>query len=271
MSHTWSSFWYTYVEMLGKRLFGNLDENGNGNAFFSRKRPRFANAPKNVPKLIELRYNTNTNRPMFDFDCMPTTAGNVVRAVAPSPLPNVANLPQVRYASMQEVLEHPGDYTWVLFADNSFMAARVLSPREILSKHKNLHRAAPERRLVAAGECRIGPNRTVLFNLESGTYMAHAMNVFRRKYRTTDVDDFYRDAVSQQWLAAGATHVQYSYTLFVPKVASGEMLAPYEALGYTFEHFRDMEACRAAVAAARGGSRTRRHRRKHRRTRKQKK
>ncbi len=203
-------------------------------------------------------YNSDIDPVFYDFGCTATNVGDVVRGIPPDPLPTPNRFPREIVTSMEALLDRPGMYTWILFADQTFVAARTFTPQEILSKHKNIHRNHAEKGILAAGECRIGEGRAVVFNLESGTYMRPIAERFTRRFRGQNASDFYAEQMQTRWQGAGATAVRFTSLPLLPTQVSAANLAAYEALGYTFQRYPTMSACQ--YNSRRGGSRRSRRR-----------
>lgn len=159
----------------------------------------------------------------------------------------VAEIRTEKYNSIAELLNHPGIYTYMLFSDNEFRAAKALNPGEILNKHKNLHRNSGAKDILLAGEIQVNPDRSVIYNFLSGTYMPSSLTKFMIAYKSNDPTKnketreaetyaFFKVKMDELLTAAGATSVQYNDTM-VPSLittnSSEAAIAPFLATGYT--------------------------------------
>jgi hypothetical protein len=214
--------------------------------------------------------NTFVNDTDYDFKCIQTDNGKYIHAKAPDERRPNANYPQQVYDSMGALLDHPGFYTWILYEDNIFFAAEAITPQEMLSKHKNIHRPRSGQGILAAGECEIQSGRIVRYNFLSGTYMKPLMERFQKKYRDITADIFYSQQITPMWYAAGAIKVTFLpikglEDTLLPQTVSDATLERYKALGYIFKEFDSKQACANTIS---GGRRTRGTRRRHRKQRK---
>ncbi len=230
------------------------------------ERPAVRPAVREVGPTMNPYRNTFVNDPDYDFKCIQKNTGKYVLAKAPAERRPNTNYPRRLFSSMEELLDHPGFYTWILYADNSFFAAEAITPQEILSKHKNIHRPRSTQSILAAGECEIQAGRKVRYNFLSGTYMKPIMEVFQRKYRNVTADIFYSQQITPLWEAAGASNVVFVPIkglddTMLPRTVSDATLARYAALGYVFTEFDTKDACANAFV---GGRRTRKQRKSRR-------
>jgi hypothetical protein len=202
----------------------------------------------------------------FSFHCIPykRSDGKEIYVYGQRPNRNFvnSNMPVEWYRSMEELLDHPGEYSWILFT-NGFIAARTLTPAEIMSKHKNLHRSNPSP-ILAAGECVVGPGRTVVYNFLSGTFMRPIIDNFKYAFYDADYRPTYREHIEPMWHAAGATSITYTDNDLLKKYMNDSTpFGRYTKLGYSFQQFDTKKECDAFLeknTANRGGRRTRRRR-----------
>lgn len=190
------------------------------------------------------------------------------------------NFPTERYTTIEDLLDHPGVYTWLLYADSAnpnnvsadkFIAGKALSPGEILSKHKNLHRAIRNSAgLLLAGEVRVSEDKGVVFNFISGTYMPGIVTSYKRRRRIlqTNAINELRDFMSEKWSAGGATAVTFdpsvsdANTLIENNVAPN-VLDAYVREGYTLSGpYETKDACMTAFRVAEEGRRATRNARR---------
>ncbi len=241
--------------MLRRALFGFNNTNNSQPAAYN------SNNPVMIPYM-----DYDIDPVWYNWDCTLTESGNYVRADAPPA--NVSAFPRMVFHSMEELLEHPGIYAWILFSDNSFAAARTFSPQEILSKHKNLHRNRADQGILAAGECRIlekewnGEGGRVEFNLLSGTYMVHILKRFSKRFPDFNGTQWYAQQIGNLWERAGAVTVAFTESEIIPKVATEAELAQYAGIGYRFQRFPTIQACQASTMKSGGGRKRRGHRRR---------
>lgn len=190
---------------------------------------------------VELN-SRNIDPPFYFMHCAPKPDGSYVFGVPPASV-NKSRLPKTVYNSMEEVLQHEGLYTWVLFRDGTFRAHKFVSPHELLSKHKNIYRNVRQP-ILAAGECRIDTNRAVDFNLSSGMFMQKIGAIFQKKYATSH-NATYNEKITQLWKNAGATVVRifpFSPSFF-PQTISDEAIQLYSAANYRFHTFPTKAEC----------------------------
>ncbi len=176
-----------------------------------------------------------------------------------------AQLPKEEIASIDELLNHPGIYTWILGASkaniltDTFYARRALTPGEIISKHKNIMRNMnATSHLVLAGEVQVNPDRSVDYNFLSGSFMPKVMRQQERIYGAETLNRLqaYMDA---KWAAAGATDVRFNPSIqesssLITGNTTNAALEPYINLGYTLsEPFESEQQCTAALKLLRGG------------------
>ncbi len=219
------------------------------------------NAPPPPPaEPTLLPYSNDMENSFYTFDKCFRIDGQYYHLVRPGGekgLVTAAAIPTEKYNSIAELLDHPGVYTYMLFEDNTFSAAKALNPGEVLSKHKNLHRNSGGKRVLLAGEILVRPNRTVIFNFISGTYMPHIARRFTQTYPGTDATTFFSNALRERLIAAGAAAVEFDPR--VDEVASMISLNSTEAaiapfLGMDPPYTRhgpypDAAACMAARVA----------------------
>ena len=189
--------------------------------------------------------NRNVEDPSYNFRCIRTQDGRYASATAP-PFPTV---PRILFNSMSELLDHPGYYTWILYEGNLFFAAKALTPQEILSKHKNIHRNHKDLGIIAAGECEILPDRVVKYNFLSGTYMLPILKEFQANFRYDpfSAEYFYSQHVTPLWLIAGASrvyHVPSENQSLLPDTMTNAAINEYTQLGYAFEYDDTLENCK---------------------------
>ncbi len=221
-----------------------------------------------APHIIPYKSLNDPDLPYYDFDCHPYRRQDETEIYIYGERPEGELTPEMMpkqwYRSMQEVLGHPGEYTWMLFdtPENEplFIAAKYLTPAELMSKHKNIQREYAEHKIIAAGECRIDETRNVRYNFISGTYMVPIMSKFKYAFgANTNYRNTYRPYVSGLWTAAGAASVTYTdEVLLQPFMTHNTRFGNYTKLGYKFPEFSTKEECnayKAKVVAKRGGSR----------------
>lgn len=193
----------------------------------------------------------------FGFYCMPYTRrdGKEIFVYGERPAVNLAEaaMPREWHRSMDEVLGHPGVYSWILFEGNRFIAAKALTPAEIMSKHKNMYRNRPDN-ILAAGECRIGADQSVTYNFESGTFMRSIIDNFKYAFgANTDYRPVYRQLMEPLWLAAGAAGITYTDAALIPKsIHQDTPFGNYTRLGYKFHRFDTKPECEAFKERAEG-------------------
>ena len=229
---------------------------------------RNARNARSPPHVIP--YHGDVEPAHFSFHCIPYKRrdGTNIYVYGQKPNRNLAsnNMPAEWYRSMEELLDHPGEYSWIMFS-NGFLAARTLTPAEIMSKHKNLHRSNPSP-IIAAGECVIGPGRTVAYNFLSGTFMRPIIDSFKYAFYDADYRPTYRQHMEPLWRAAGAASITYTDNDLLKKYMNESTpFGLYTDLGYSFHRFDTKQECDAflerntANRGGRGGRRTQRTRR----------
>ena len=169
---------------------------------------------------------------------------HLVRPGGSKDLVTVAEIPTEKYNSIAEILVRPGVYTYMLFADGTFSAAKPLNPGEVLSKHKNLHRNSGGKQILLAGEIRVNPDRSVLFNFLSGTYMPHITRKFTQVYPGTDAATFFSNALSERLVAAGATAITFDprtdeAASLITLNSSEAAIAPFLAMNPPYKLYPD--------------------------------
>lgn len=232
------------------------------NAYAIAKRNRAA------PHIIPYLSPNDPDVPHYDFNCMPYRYpdGREIYIYGERPTHNLLPdaMPKEWYRSMEEVLDHPGQYTWMLFdiPDNKplFIAAKHLTPAEIMSKHKNIQRNYNTYRIIAAGECNIDRNRNVLYNFLSGTFMIPIISKFKHTFgANTNYRNVYNNYVRKLWNDAGANSVTYTdETILSSHMNETAPFHNYIKLGYTFHQFPTRQECdayRYKSIVGRGGRR----------------
>jgi hypothetical protein len=84
----------------------------------------------------------------------------------------------------QIIHANDGIYTWIIKGERNrhFYATRVFSEQEIGTLHRDISRRSDDKRDVqCGGELRILPDRTIQFNIQSGTYTRGANEFHLRK------------------------------------------------------------------------------------------
>ena len=157
-----------------------------------------------------------------------------------------AAMPIEEYNTMEELLENPGVYTWLLMENGDFIARKAFTPAEVFSKHLNIYRSRVGMGILAAGECLIHAGRRVEFNLMSGTYMKHIGDKYSRRFGK-NYEGLYVPQMTARWTAAGASNVVHvgSRGLLSDTVSDAD-LQPYLTLGFQKEVFADERACKIA-------------------------
>lgn len=121
---------------------------------------------------------------------------------------NFSKLSKNYSSSIEEVLTKPGYHTWLIFEDGSFHSAKILTPYETLSKHGNLYREYGGKKVVAAGECLIGNDKEVTYNLLSGTFMQTIGEMYTKKYKS-GYESVYEPWMTNEWKTHGAKSVEF--------------------------------------------------------------
>lgn len=272
----------------GRRL--NFGNNNNTNTLsppppLKRQKMNVPNVSSRVPTNIQFGpmytrnihpYRTNSEPSFFTFEsCVRLPSGNYHYLLQPPQLNRVSesfseratrDLPLERYNSIEALLQHPGVYTWILYADSEhpnnttrdkFLAGKSLSPGEILSKHKNLFRnAGPNTGLLLAGEVRIIAGGRVEYNFISGTYMPSILTSYARRRRILQSEAIERMKLfmNAKWTASGATTVVFNPSVtetFVENTIESGDLDTYIRAGYTLsEPFASKDECKVAFRGA---------------------
>jgi hypothetical protein len=161
---------------------------------------------------------------------------------------NRFTLPREYHDSMESVLAVPGYYTWILFADGAFSAARTFSNAEIYSKHGDLYVRTPKP-VIAAGECRVDAEKNVVYNFESGTFMKDIQYAYKEEYPDSSIpyEEFYASYITPMWEKAGAKTVIMNQT-FQGMIQYGVKMNPanvrkYRNAGFTVKKFKSKQNC----------------------------
>ncbi len=160
----------------------------------------------------------------------------------------VGALPREYYTSMESILDSPGYYAWMIFIDGSFAAAKTFSNAEILSKHGDLYILTPKP-VIAAGECRIDPGRSVVYNFESGTFMKSIRNDYNDRFPDASIsyEQFYERHITPMWVAAGAKNVQmiqeFQGMIRYGVKMNAANIRKYRNAGFTVRKFKSKKNC----------------------------
>ena len=158
---------------------------------------------------------------------------------------DISKFPTDYSASVEECLAKPGVHCWLVLQDGAFVAARVFSEYEILSKHMDLYLRSGKIPVIAAGEVEITEDKGVLYNFLSGTFMLDIAERFAAKYTHTQYTSFYGPWMDRLWEQAGATSVtQVDATLIDRVPLTEEVLREYSKGGIEFKVFPTQGLCR---------------------------
>ena len=155
------------------------------------------------------------------------------------------DLPFDLYTDLDHVMENPGTYVWILYTDGMFAAARTLTAAELHSKHVDIFMEY-NKPVVAAGEMRVDSENTVLYNFNSGTFMARIME--RQGLGSDDLAEYQRYFVGMLE-QAGAELIVYApeRNLTEEVIADRETLERYRRLGYVVFFWDTRDSCRTVV------------------------
>jgi hypothetical protein len=163
-------------------------------------------------------------------------------------------LPREYHTTMEGVLATPGYYAWILFEDGSFAAARTFSSAEIFSKHGDLYILTPKP-VIAAGECHVDSEKNVVYNFESGTFMADIRSDYNDQYPDASLsyDQFYDRHIAPMWIHAGAKSVKMD-PAFQGMIRYGvkmnaENIRKYRNAGFTVRKFKSKKNCNSYNSA----------------------
>jgi hypothetical protein len=243
--------------MLNFGASGFANANNFNNIGLPKPQKRARHTGPNVPPPVAEREYTNTNmKPYIPgevdaaatmFECMKYGDSYLYLKKPDEPIA-AEDFPQEQYESMAELLDHPGIYTWILLEDDRFIAGRTFTPGEIYSKHSNLYRPRMQRGdgrrvgILAAGECRIEPQRKVVYNFLSGTYMRHIGLKYTQR-TNKNYTNFYKKSFDDMWKAAGAADVSFIGSPLLPTSVSDADIAPYLNIGYEKHIFDTKDKC----------------------------
>jgi hypothetical protein len=140
---------------------------------------------------------------------------------------------------VRKVVQTPATYTWLLFMDGMFAAAKTLTRYEIRSKHYDIF-GEFRKPVVAAGEVRVNPGGLVEYNFNSGTFMKELVD---REHITSYQK--YNEYLTKMFAAAGATGVVYApgSDLTFEVIATPETLKRYKDIGYSLSTFKNRRDC----------------------------
>jgi hypothetical protein len=160
------------------------------------------------------------------------------------------SLPHVFYAGIRDVLANPGVYTWMLFKDGAFVAARTLTAAELHSKHYDLYERYGQKPVVIAGEMAVDAAKNVRYNFLSGTFMGQLLEDNPAGYDEAK----FRAYMEQVLRMEGAASVAFvPAESFVPSVvATQDTLQRYRDLGYSVLKFDTVHDCKTYVVGERG-------------------
>jgi hypothetical protein len=149
------------------------------------------------------------------------------------------SLPFDLYTDVRKVVQTPATYTWLLFMDGMFAAAKTLTRYELRSKHYDIF-GEFRKPVVAAGEVRVNPGGLVEYNFNSGTFMKELME--REHIMSYEK---YNEYLTNMFRAAGATGVMYApgSDLTFEVIATPETLKRYSDIGYSLLTFKTRGDC----------------------------
>jgi hypothetical protein len=197
---------------------------------------------------VSLRASTEGfNKPYTQFQTCMKVGDVYVYPEAKDDVPvNYSKLSKDYSASIEEVLTKPGYHTWSVFEDGSFRAAAIFSPYETLSKHGDLYRESGNQKVIAAGECKIGPNKEVTYNFLSGTFMVSVGDAYERKY-SGKYEPVYESWMTNEWTTRGATRVDFrdseQKTLFSNIELTDSVLQELQDAGIPVYQFPSYSKC----------------------------
>ncbi len=191
----------------------------------------------------------------------------------------IRDFPVIEIHSIEDLIQRPGVYTWVLTigqysrADDRFVARQALTPGEIKSKHKNIFRNLRTNQIVLAGEVLVREGPEITFNFMSGTYMPHIKNMHRRGLTNAQLNERFSNYMIQKFIRAGVMpeniHFNEGTTnadTLITRETTMEALQPYLAAGYALSQgYNTLNSCEAANPYARGGTRAKKIARRRRR------
>jgi hypothetical protein len=156
-----------------------------------------------------------------------------------------------------------GYYTWLIYTANAgqlFVAAKALSILEIGTIHMDIANRVNARRIHAAGEL-VVDDGTIIFNLQSGTYMKPAM---QKKRSRCDHGDFENLVISKimGFLGDDAKYTETTLITDENLPIRGEELSLYESYGALITQYNSSEECKAAQEKRAGTRKKRRSKRK---------
>ncbi len=212
-----------------------------------------ATPPRKLRNIMPIRV-VEDKPPEYKFDkCIRVKNTNKWHhIITPEPEAIITSeLPVEEYHSIEEIIDRPGIYTWVLFADrynirnDVFVARRAITPGEVLSKHKNIVRNSDTPLLLMAGEVKIMPDRVIEYNLASGTYMPSVLKPSRGELRVST--HTLHSYMYNKWVAAGAEEVIFNENIdesLISRNVNNSNLEPYRRAGFRLsEPFETREKC----------------------------
>ncbi len=161
-----------------------------------------------------------------------------------------SSLPTDFVYSIAEMLEHPGLYTWLYYIDHRnekhFAAAKVLNYEEKMSKHKHIHMNVNARYVLLAGEIKVESPTHVIYNFESGTFMAKiAEDIQYSNYSVRNVTTRQKNAFEKLLTENNVETIEFSDDAFEKDFAlNDDVVKKYIDKGYEVEYFNSSEGCK---------------------------
>ncbi len=229
--------------------------------------------PKNPRQIMPIKVNIH-NPPTYNFDkCVHIANTDKWHYLSKGNI-NISKLPVEHFDSIESIIDKPGVYTYVLFTSlrnimiDEFRARRVITPGEVLSKHRNIVYNSKLPQLLLAGEAYIEPGRIVHYNFASGTYMPKVMEEQIYRWGNNAIE-LLSGLMTFKWEQGGANAVYFNpdpHTSFIINYAVPKKnINTYVNAGYILsKQFNTEEKCKNSYFLYRGGAKKTKKRRSRR-------
>ena len=186
-----------------------------------------------------IRSSLANNPKLTESECIAAENAGAVLLKAPADV-DYNRLPRDFYDTIETVLANPGVYTWIIFEDGAFIAAKTTTAAELHTKHFDLYEQH-QVPVVMAGEMRVDASGHVEYNFQSGTYMGKMKMNNPIGYNETK----FQTEMARILTNAGAASVRFVAESFIPSVvATRDALQKYRELGYNVTKFASLQDCR---------------------------